>query len=134
MKSLFLVLFAIALNFQSTCAGELTVLQASLDARDEFVTALQKKDFTLVSQKAMGSAVDLFAESLRANQHDESAAATLKSIWEQHKAAFFTIQWTDLGDHAPLIPQLEDFIKQMAAKYGTVVMSLPVVEDLRTLN
>ena len=140
MKALFVILFAMTQIHTSSAApisqfndGELDVLQASLDVRDQFVTALQNQDFTAITHSAMGDAVAMLAQDLR-DRSDETMAANLENVWTQNESLFFTAQFRDLGDHAPLIPKLEDFFNQLSNKYGSVILSLPIVSDLRTLN
>jgi hypothetical protein len=136
MKSL-LVLLAVSQLYVSTPAraeGELIALQAAIDVRDQFVTALEKKDFTAMTHQAMGNAVDLLAQDIRQNFSDEVMASKLETIWKQNQMVFFTVNLNELGDHAPLIPQLEDLLNQLAEKYGNVILTLPIVQDIRTLN
>jgi hypothetical protein len=140
MKTLILSIFAIstlqlatpakAENFQ----GELIVLQAALDVRDQFISSLQKKDFTAITQKSMGNAVGVLAENIRNEYDDEDMATDLEQIWNRDESLFYTMNINDLGDHAPFIPKIEEFLKTLSDKYGTVIYSLPVVEDVRTIN
>lgn len=136
MKVLFTLLAATQL-FVSTSAraqGELVVLQAAIDVRDQFVTALQKKDFTEMTHQSMESAVSILANDLRTTFKDQAMAAKLEKAWNNDEGNFYLVGITDLGDHAPLLPQIEDVLKQLSEKYGTIVMTLPVVTDIRTLN
>jgi hypothetical protein len=141
MKTLILTLFALTQLQITTPAkaenihqGELIALKAALDVRDQFITALEKKDFTEMTQKSMGNAVGVLANNIRKEFDDEDMASELEQIWTQDLAAFYSLGWRDLGDHAPFIPKIEEFLKTMADKYGTVIYSLPVVDDIRTLN
>lgn len=137
MKVLFSLLFAVTqLHFAAPARaeGELVVLQAAIDVRDQFVTALQKKDFTQITHNSMSNAVEMLAQDLRTNHSDDVMATELERIWKSNEMMFFTVQLNDLGDHAPMIPQIEDFLKQLSDKYGTVILTLPVVQDIRTLN
>ncbi len=141
MKTLILSLFAIAqlqlaapARAENVHQGELIALKAALDVRDQFITALQNKDFTEMTQKSMGNAVGVLADNIRNEYEDEGMASELEEIWAQDEVAFYSLGWRDLGDHSPLIPKIEEFLKTMADKYGTVIYSLPVVDDIRTLN
>lgn len=40
----------------------------------------------------------------------------------------------DLGDHSPLLPWLEGFFQKVSDKYGTIILSLPMISEVRTLN
>ncbi len=140
MKVLFTLLLAVSM-FQGvssakaeTFQGELGALQVALDVRDQFVTALQNKDFTQMTHDSMGSAIDLLAQNIRETYSDEEMASKLESVWRDNETLFFTVRLDDLGDHAPLIPKIEDFIKELSTKYGPVVMALPIIQDIRTLN
>jgi len=61
-------------------------------------------------------------------------AADLEQIWNRDESLFYTMNINDLGDHSPFIPKIEEFLKTLSDKYGTVIYSLPVVEDVRTIN
>ena len=139
MKALIVMFFAVtALHMNTpvqaqTISGEVAALQASLDARDQFVTALENKDFTSITHQAMGNAIAMLAQELR-DRSDEANASKLEAVWTGNEAIFFTAQLTDLGDHAPLIPQLEAFFVQLSDKYGPILAAIPLVQDIRTLN
>ena len=136
MKVLFVLLAVTQLHFSTPARaeGELAALQAALDVRDQFITALQNKDFTEITHNSMGSAIDLIAQDLRDTYSDEEMATKLQNVWRDNEALFFTVQLNDLGDHAPLIPKIEDFFKTLSDKYGTVILNLPMIKDVRTLN
>lgn len=140
MKISITLLLAVAQLHIATAAkaanagGELVALQAGLDVRDHFVSALQQKDFTQITHDSMGSAIELLAQDIRTTYENEEMASRLENIWNQNESLFFTLQLNDLGDHAPLLPQIEEFLKTMSDQYGTVIMSLPLVKDIRTLN
>jgi Zn-dependent protease with chaperone function len=138
MKALFVILFAVTQLHATTATAQINdesdvLYQTSLDVRDQFVTALENKDFTSITHQAMGDAIAMLAQELR-DRSDEESASALESVWNQNEGVFFTAQLTDLGDHAPLIPKLEDYFKTLSTKYGTILMSLPLVQDIRTLN
>jgi hypothetical protein len=61
-------------------------------------------------------------------------AQQLQDLWNQHEDLFYTLAFKDLGDHAPLFTWVEDFLGQMASKYGAVIYKLPIVSDIRMLN
>lgn len=136
MKVLFTLLAATQL-FISTPAnaqGELIALQAAINVRDQFVTALENKDFTQITHDSMGSAIELLAQDIRVNFKDEGMALKLEGAWNNDHNNFYLASWTDLGDHAPFLPQIEQVLKQLSDKYGTIIMTLPIVQDIRTLN
>lgn len=140
MKVLFTLLLALSMLQGSNTAkaenfeGELIALQAAIDVRDQFVTALENKDFAEITEKSMGNAIELLAQDIRTNYSDEKMARKLEKIWNQDRVLFYTASLTDLGDHAPMIPQLEDFLQSLSDKYGTIILTLPIVQDIRTLN
>lgn len=140
MKALVLFITAmVQLQFSSIAKaegfqGELGAINAALQMRNQIVTALETKDFTQITHDSMGGAVSLLANDLRNTMQDEEMAVQLENVWAEGENAFNTVQWRDLGDHDPYIPQLEEFLTQLADKYGTVIYSLPVVEDIRTIN
>ncbi len=139
MKLLSILLLAVTL-LPGTSAkaenlqGELSALQAALDVRDQFVTALQNKDFTAITHQSMGDAIGLLAKNIRETYSDEAMASKLEKVWKQNESLFFAASLTELGDHAPLLPQIEEFLKSLSEKYGSVILTLPVVQDIRTLN
>ncbi len=143
MKNILLLVlavsFASSFNTQAkadtnpTMAAELGAIQASLDARDEFVTALQKKDFTVVAQHAFEIAIKELVKDLR-ERNDVGMANELMGQWEQTQSMFFSLSMDELGDHAPLFTWLEGFFTKMSDKYGAIIFNLPYVKDLRTLN
>ena len=113
-------------------AAELEAIQGSLDSRNEFVQAVRTKDFSHIAHDVFGLAVQEMAQDLRDRGDDEMANGLLDQ-WNQTQNAFF-VSMKDLGDHAPLFQWLDDFFKKLEAKYGSIVMNLPYVKDLITLN
>ncbi len=111
---------------------ELAAMQGALDARDGFVDALEKKDFTKIAHDAFDHAIQAMVEDLRSRGDDQMANELLLK-WHHSEAAFY-LSVMDLGDHAPLFPWLADYINKMADKYGTIILSLPYVKDIITLN
>lgn len=142
MKTVFLVLMALVLNVNSgyaannnTLSNELQAIQAALDARNDFVTALQNQDFTDLTRQGFENAIQTAVQDLR-DRSDNQLADELLSKWQgsDFMGALFLSQFHDLGDHAPLFKWLDDFFSKMASKYGTIIYNLPYVKDLRTLN
>lgn len=147
MKTTLLVLSALVLNTTlngniahaansaAQLTGELQAIQAALDARNEFVTALENKDFTAITHQGFSHAIEVAIQDLR-DRSDNELADELQAQWQKSDfmGALFASQFRDLGDHAPLFSWLDDFFNKMAAKYGTIIFSLPYVKDLRTLN
>ena len=114
-------------------------VQASLDARDQFVTALENKDFASVTREGLDSAIHEFAEQIIADQRDPALAQELLGQWTVSYARFeealaIHLASKALGDHAPLFPWLNDFINKAAAKYGAVILQLKIVKDIQILN
>ena len=145
MKTTLLVLSALIFNSNIASAntlsqadiyaGELSAIQAALDARNDFVTALQNKDFTAITHEGFANAIETAVQDLR-DRSDDQMADELQAQWEKSDfmGALFASQFNDLGDHAPLFAWLDGFFNKMAAKYGTIIFNLPYVQDLRTLN
>jgi len=138
MKTLFVMILAVTQLHVSkvqaaTVSGEVDALQAALDARNHFVSALENKDFSSLTNQVMGNAVAMLAQELR-NRSDEAMASQLEIVWNNNQSVFFGSQFTDLGDHAPLIPQLEAYFVQLSDKYGPVLAAIPYVADIRILN
>lgn len=136
MKTI-ITLVAFAQLYIGTAAhaqGDLIALQAAIQVRDQFVTALEKKDFTEMTHQSMGNAIEILAQDLIDTHSDVAMAQKIRKIWNQNQSVFFTASFHDIGDHAPMIPKIEDFLKQLADKYGTIILTLPVVQDIRTLN
>ena len=117
----------------SSEAVEWGAIQAALEFRNQFLNATEKKDFTQVAHQGFEAAIKELAEELR-NRQDMAMADELIQNWQQTESLFFTLNMDDLGDHDPLFPWLENFFTKMTQKYGTIILTLPVVKDLRILN
>ena len=115
-----------------TGLAELAALQGALDARDGFITALEKRDYSKIAHDAFEQAVQAVAEDVK-GRGDEELANELLLKWHHSEAAFYFSE-KDLGDHAPLFPWLSDYISKLTEKYGTIILNLPYVKDLITLN
>ena len=116
---------------------EMIGMQAAIDARNDFIQNMEQKNFTKVTHDSLEHAIQELIEYLV--QHDGSAMAEeLQTQWKTSETIFFTAnligRFDDLGDHAPLFAWLEDFFNKMSDKYGTIILSLPVVQNIRTLN
>jgi hypothetical protein len=145
MKTTLLVLSALILNISAVNTahaqkndfydGEMKALQGALDARDEFVTALQNRDFSEVAHQGFSNAIETAVQDLR-DRSDNQMADELQAQWAatDFTGALFAAGFRDLGDHTPLFPWLDAFFNKMAGKYGTIIFNLPYVQDLRTLN
>jgi hypothetical protein len=141
MKYILFIGLALSLSISaqaqtSTLSVELDGIQGALDARDGFVQALQNKDYTGITHQAFDAAIQELAQSLR-DQNDNAMADELLAKWQQSSfegALSFAMSNKDLGDHAPLFPWLEAFFTKMSNKYGTIILSLPIVQNIRTLN
>ncbi len=141
MRAFLIALSILALHSTTTFAAdpETDAMQASIDARDSFVTALENKEYTEVTRQGFDVAIHELAQTIRDEQHDDVLADQLLAQWGHASLDFAAkIQRVttsrDLGDHAPLFPWLQAFIKQLADKYGTIIYSLPIVKDITTLN
>ena len=114
---------------------ELQGLQAALDARNEFVEALQEKNYYKIAHDGFEKAILTAVADLRDSKHDEAMAQELMSQWQHSQARFFSVaSLQDLGDHDPLFPWVEKFFTKMADKYGDIIYTLPYVKDIRDLN
>ena len=143
MKYILFIGLALSLSMSAkaqtnTLAVELDGIQAALDARNTFVHALQNQDFTAVTQQGFDYAIQELAQTLR-DQNDNAMADELLARWQQTSfdAALRVAMLPssrELGDHAPLFPWLEQFLDKMAKKYGTIIFTLPIVKNIRTLN
>jgi hypothetical protein len=90
-----------------------------------------------VARQGFEGAIQELAQSLRDNQQDNALADQLLLQWEQSAPSFnraVTMRAQELGDHAPLFQWIQDFLKQTAEKYGTIIYSLPIVKNIITLN
>ena len=140
MRMILIVLSALVIHTYSFAdTTEDAAIQASLDARDQFVTALAHKDFQGLTHEAFDVAVKALAEQVRSEYNDSEMADSLLKQWNSSSANFDKaianrIAQRDLGDHAPLFPWLASYIKTLADKYGTLIYSLQIVKDIVTLN
>lgn len=140
MKTIILVLAALTLNTtanaqNSLYAGEIKAIQGALDARNEIVNAFETKDFTEVTHNGFERAIQVAVQDLR-DRSDNAMADELQNQWNtsNFESALFMASLDDLGDHGVLFPWLDKFFAKMSAKYGSIVLSLPYVQDLNTLN
>jgi len=123
----------------TTQQGQDEAMQAALDARTNFVHALEKQDFTAITHDGFDSAIQELANEIATEQNDPAMAAELLNLWNQTSPAFAAtlearLTSKDLGDHSPLFPWLNDFIGKLALKYGALIFSLPIIKDIQTLN
>jgi hypothetical protein len=112
-------------------------IQAAIDARNEFVQALLKKDFTSFAHQSFDVAIHEFAQQIRDEQNDAVLADELLAKWNQSSMSFnraLTMQAMDIGDHSPLFPWINDFLGKMSSKYGTIILTLPIVKDILMVN
>jgi hypothetical protein len=114
-------------------ANEYRAMQAALDARNAFVNALLRKDYVAVTHDAFQHAIEGLVEEM-ASRNDQEMATELQTLWNDNESMFYSLAFTDLGDHAPLFKWLDAYMDKMASKYGSVILSLPIVADLRMLN
>ncbi len=143
MMRTFLILFAVlsiqAGKSQANTIEESAALQASLDARNQFVVALENKDFVGVTHQGFDVAIQKLAEQIREDLKDEASADELLKLWSETSPSFvdqvaFSASFNDLGDHAPLFAWLENFFQDLAKKYGTIILTLPIVKEIQMLN
>jgi hypothetical protein len=142
MRMILIVLAALSCSQYSqatTQAPEDLAIQASLDARNDFVTALKTKDFEGMTHQGFDAAIQELAQQIRTDHQDDVMANELLAQWNQTSASFSNLLAArlankDLGDHDPLFPWLNDFIGQLATKYGTLIYSLPIIQDIQMLN
>jgi hypothetical protein len=112
-------------------------MQAAIDLRNDFVKALEKKDFIPFAHQGMDAAIRMLADQVRDVQGDAEMSERLLRNWEASSATFDSIlssKVLDLGDHQPLFPWINDYLGEMAAKYGTIIFTLPLVKDVQMIN
>ena len=123
MMRTFLILFALlsiqAGQSQANTNVESAALQASIDARNQFVVALQNKDFVGVTHQGFDVAIQRLAEQIRTELKDDANADELLRLWAGTSPSFadqvaFSASFNDLGDHAPLFAWLENFFQDLA--------------------
>jgi len=121
----------------TTSASELQLMQGALEGRNAFIQAGMNRDFTQIFETQMSNVIEEFALDLE-SRNDLQGSEELRSIWtESAKSLPFLghmLSQKDLGDHSPAFPALEDFLTRMTDRYGAIILSLPYVQDLRTLN
>jgi hypothetical protein len=112
-------------------------IQAAIDLRNEFIKALESKDFTSFAHKGMDAAIHKLAEQIVTEHQDTALATELLTQWESSSKIFnpgLMSSMMDIGDHSPLFPWIDAFLDKMAAKYGSIVYSLPLVKDIQMMN
>ncbi|MCW3101365.1 MAG: hypothetical protein JWL77_6983 [Chthonomonadaceae bacterium] len=141
MRTILILLSVLVFNQHSFAqsATEMDAVQAALDSRNDFVNALENKDFTALTHKGFDLAIRELAQQLRDEHQDNVMADDLLNQWTQSSANFaaeieFRLGQKDLGDHAPLFPWIQDFLKKMADKYGTIIYSIPLVQNIQMIN
>jgi hypothetical protein len=87
----------------------------------------------------MDGAIRLVIEDLRVNHSDARMANELEQVWEESSVDFeasldLAVSLLDLGDHAPLIPQLDELLQKLADQYGPIIKSLPIVKEIQEMN
>jgi hypothetical protein len=135
-----LILLSVVL-LQSTSKAQFIddspAMQAAIDLRNDFVKALEKKDFIPFAHQGMDAAIRMLADQIRDVQGDAEMSERLLRNWEASSATFDSIlssKVLDLGDHEPLFPWINDYLGEMAAKYGTIIYTLPLVKDIQMIN
>jgi hypothetical protein len=135
-----LILLSVVL-LQSTSKAQFIddspAMQAAIDLRNDFVKALEKKDFIPFAHQGMDAAIRMLADQVRDVQGDAEMSERLLRNWEASSATFDSIlssKVLDLGDHTPLFPWINDYLGEMAAKYGTIIYTLPLVKDIQMIN
>lgn len=112
-------------------------MQAAIDVRNDFVRALQRKDFTEFAGKGMDGAIRQFADQIRTRFSDEARASELIQRWEATYVLFqrrALPKMDELGDHAPMFPWINEFLAKMSSRYGTIIYNLPIVKDIQMVN
>jgi hypothetical protein len=118
-------------------AGEDAAMQAAIDVRNDFIRALEKKDFTEFAGKGMDGAIRVFADQIRTQYRDEASASELIRKWESTLILFqrrVLPKIEELGDHAPMFPWINEFLAKMSSRYGTIIYNLPIVKDIQMVN
>lgn len=141
MRKILILLSAFVLNqhaFAAT-ATETDAVRAALESRDQFVNALKNRDFTELARQGFDVAIRELAQQLRDEHQDNVMADDLLNRWTQSSANFeaqlaFMTGKRDVGDHAPLFPWIQEFLNTMGDKYGTIIFSLPIVQNIVMLN
>jgi hypothetical protein len=136
-----LVVLAALLSFQSysfATPADDAGIQASLDARDAFVTALENKDFTSITHDTMDATIRDLADQIRTTTRDDAMADDLLNQWMDTSNHFeeqiaMVVSTRDLGDHPPLFPWLATYISNLTSKYA-VLGVLQIVKDITIMN
>lgn len=139
---LFAILTSIHINIAQAesvdSIGESQAAQVALEARNGFVKSLINRDFVGITHEGFDHAIRDFADQLATDQNDPAAAKELITRWESgesdFQAALFAASFDDLGDHAPLFPWIEAYINKLSDKYGSIILNLPIIKTIQTLN
>ena len=89
--------------------------------------------------KGFDTAIYTLADTIHATFQDNAMEEELLTNWTAYSSDFHvnllrTLSMKDLGDHRPLYPELDAFLKELASKYGQAVYALPIVRDVSMLN
>ncbi len=141
MRKILILLSVFVIN-QSAFANvpsEMDAIRAALESRNDFVSALKTRDFTAITHQAFDVAIRELAQQLREEHHDDLLADDLLMRWTQSSANFAgeiasMLGKKELGDHDPLFPWIQDFLNNLGDKYGTIIFSLPIVQNIVMLN
>lgn len=140
MRMILIVLAALSVHQVSFAATpEEAAMQAAIDARDEFVHEIANKNFDTITHQGFDYAIRELAKQIKANYADEVMATSLLDQWNRSSSNFSDLVTQrllnkDLGDHDPLFPWINTFLAQMSEKYGSIIMTLPIVKDIQMLN
>jgi len=135
-----LILLSVSLlpiTSQAQLVDDSPAIQAAINLRNDFVSALEKKDFIPFARRGMDGAIRKLAEQIRDEQGDAELSDQLIRSWETSSARFEEVlssKTLDVGDHQPLFPWINDFLGDMAEKYGSIIYTLPVVKDVLMIN
>jgi hypothetical protein len=141
MRTILILLSALFLSVGASASqiqvDDSDALQAAINARNTFVRALLTRDFTASAHLGMDMAMHEFARQIREEQGDLRLSRELLAQWSRSSMDFVQtlgLAPTDLGDHDPLFPWINQFLGKMSAKYGTIIYTLPIVKDILMVN
>ncbi|MBU6155075.1 MAG: hypothetical protein KGP28_12290 [Bdellovibrionales bacterium] len=139
MRSILILLSVVLLQTTSNAQfiDDSPAIQAAIDLRNDFVNALEKKDFIPFAHRGMDGAIRMLADQIRNDQGDVEMSERLIRQWEDSSLRFGVLlssKVQDLGDHEPLFPWINEYLGEMAAKYGTIIYTLPLVQDIQMIN
>ncbi len=133
----FSVFFGVTPSYANPSLLSAENLSSAVQGRNAFIRSVREGKSSAFALSVLAEAGKDFSQDLRekgatqeADEFDHKFQASLTRAWDWVQAQSLN----DLGDHPPLFPWLDQFLKNLAGKYGQIVYRLPFVQEMVMLN